>query len=54
MRGLLPSPGAGIDRIVFDDAPPWTREDLMLRAVDAPPAYARLVAGDETAIWPSS
>ncbi len=51
VKDFFSSAGAGIDRIVFDDAPAWTREDLMLRAVDAPPAYARLVAGDETVIW---
>ena len=51
VKEFFSAAGAGIDRVVFDHAPGWTRDDLMLRAVDAPPAYAHLVAGSERVIW---
>jgi Ca2+-binding RTX toxin-like protein len=35
ISGFFSSPSAGIERVVFDHAPAWTREDLELRAVDA-------------------
>ena len=32
--GYFASPHAGIERVLFDHAPPWTREDIELRAID--------------------
>ena len=32
VRGFFLAPGAGIDRIVFDHAPPWSRDELAARA----------------------
>ncbi len=54
MNDFFSAASAGIDRVVFDHAPAWTRDDLMLRALEAPPAYAHLVAGNETVFWGSS
>lgn len=34
------SPSAGIERVVFDHAPAWTREDLILLAAETAPAHA--------------
>lgn len=36
VKGFLASPGAGIDRVVFDFAPAWTRDDLLKFAAAAP------------------
>jgi hypothetical protein len=52
VRGFFLAPGAGIDRIVFDHAPPWTREELAARAVELPPDETQ-PAGADTASWPS-
>jgi len=52
VRGFFLAPGAGIDRIVFDHAPPWTRDELAARAVELPPDEAH-PAGADTASWPS-
>jgi Ca2+-binding RTX toxin-like protein len=32
--GYFASPHTGIERVLFDHAPPWTREDIELRAID--------------------
>ena len=45
VSGFFAAPGAGIDRVVFDHAPAWTREELALRALDASADYAHLHAG---------
>jgi Ca2+-binding RTX toxin-like protein len=44
VSGFFAAPGAGIDRVVFDHAPPWTREGLAVRAVEVPADYAHLQA----------
>ena len=36
IKGFLTSPSAGIERVVFDRAPAWQREDLERRARVAP------------------
>jgi Ca2+-binding RTX toxin-like protein len=36
--GYFASPHTGIERVLFDHAPPWTREDIELRAIDQPDA----------------
>ncbi len=51
VKDFFSADSAGIDRVVFDHAPAWTRDDLMLHALEAPPAYAHLVAGNETVFW---
>jgi hypothetical protein len=52
VRGFFLAPGAGIDRIVFDHAPPWTRDELAARAADVPPDLAH--DGVDAASWPSA
>ena len=52
VRGFFLAPGAGIDRIVFDDATPWTRDELAARAVVLPPDETH-PAGVDAATWPS-
>lgn len=38
VKHFFATPGIGIDRVVFDDDAAWSREDLLLRAVDTPAA----------------
>lgn len=40
VSGFFAGPGAGIERVVFDHAPAWMREDLEVRAVIIDPAAA--------------
>jgi hypothetical protein len=41
--GYFASPRAGIERVLFDHARPWTREDIELRALD-----------QQHAVWPDA
>jgi Ca2+-binding RTX toxin-like protein len=45
VSGFFAAPGVGIDRVVFDHAPPWTREELAVRAADASADYAHHHSG---------
>lgn len=38
VEAFFATPGTGLDRIAFDHHPPWSRDDIMHRAVDAPAA----------------
>jgi Ca2+-binding RTX toxin-like protein len=45
VSGFFAASGAGIDRVVFDHAPAWTRAELAVRAVEALADYAHLHGG---------
>lgn len=54
VSGFFSAPGAGIERVVFDHAPAWTRQDLELRAVEtAPPAVPDGEAA-LSSLWPEA
>ncbi len=52
VRGFFLASGAGIDRIVFDHAPPWTRDELAGRALVLPDEAHH--GNFDTASWPSA
>ena len=52
VRGFFLASGAGIDRIVFDHAPPWTRDELAGRALVLPDEAHP--GNFDTASWPSA
>ena len=49
VRHFFATPGSGIDRVVFEHDAAWSRDDLLLRAVDAPPAAADFA---DAPLWP--
>lgn len=59
VSGFFASPGSGIERIVFDHDPPWTRDDLDQRAVpiasgELADAHADILAGALTDATPDT
>lgn len=55
VSGFFLAPGVGIERVVFDSAPAaWTRDDLELRAVDAPPPIPPDSEAALVSLWPAA
>lgn len=54
VAGFFDGSGAGIERVVFDHAPAWTRADIEPYALDASQPHAVLAGDAEAAAWQHS